>query len=188
MTGPEMHEAPPPIQHFYDLSGLSEAGDEVHVKATPEELPALARWFDTDGVTRFEAVVTLTRKGKTRYLYDAAVTADLVQSCVVSLAPVKSHHELRFSRDLHVQPRRPRHGPDEDDKGGILTLAAAEDEVPEALDSSRFDLAAPLLEEMSLAIDPYPRAEGVEFETLGGENPEEAGPFAALKRLKGGEG
>jgi hypothetical protein len=183
-----MSEETAPIQHFYDLSDLSEAGDEVHIKATEAELPALAEWFDVDGVTRFDAVITLTRKGKPRYLYEAVLTADLVQTCVVSLAPVNSHHELRFSRDLRVQPRKPRHRPQEDDKGGILTLASGEDEVPEELDSSRFDLVGPLLEELSLAIDPYPRAEGVEFEAPGGENPEEDGPFAALKRLKGGEG
>lgn len=178
----------PPIEHFYDLSNLSEAGDEVRIAATTEQLPGLAAWFDIEGVERLEAVVTLTRKGKHHFLYEAVLAADLVQSCVVSLEPVKSHHELRFSRDLRVKPRQARHRVTEEEKGGILTLAAGEDEVPEELDSSRFDLALPLLEELSLDIDPYPRSKGVEFETSTEENPKEESPFAALKRLKQGDG
>lgn len=183
-----MNEEVPPIRHFYDLSDLSEAGDEVRVAATADELPALADWFDVEAVEHLEAVVTLTRKGRHRFLYEAVLTADLVQSCVVSLEPVRSHHELHFSRDLHVRPRPSRHRAVEEEKGGILTLAAGEDEVPEELDSSRYDLAAPLLEELSLDIDLYPRAEGVEFEAPKDGNPEEQGPFAALTRLKRGGG
>lgn len=181
-----MSEETPPIQHIYDLSDLSEAGDEVRIAATADELPGLAVWFDIPAVERLEAVVTLTRKGKHSFLYEAVLSADLVQSCVVSLEPVKSHHELRFSRDLRVRPRQPRHRVAEEEKGGILTLAAGDDEVPEELDSTKYDLAIPLLEELSLDIDPYPRAEGVEFEVPKDENAEEEGPFAALKRLKGG--
>lgn len=183
-----MSSGSPPIERFYDLSDLSEAGDEVRIVAAAEELPALALWFEIEAVERFEAVVTLSRKGTHHFLYEAVLTADMVQSCVVSLEPVKSHHELRFSRDLHVRPRQARHRVTEEEKGGILTLAAGEDEVPEELDSSHFDLAGPLLEELSLDIDPYPRAESVEFEPPNEPNPEEEGPFAALKRLKQGDG
>ncbi len=53
------------------------------------------------------------------------------------------------------------------------------------LESSVIDLAAPVLEELSLSLDPYPRKAGVEFAP-----PEEAparspdNPFAVLGKLK----
>jgi len=67
---------------------------------------------------------------------------------------------------------------------GSLTLAAAEDEAPEEIESLDYDLAGPLLEELSLAIDPYPRAPGVTFESPADETRSAEGPFAALKSLK----
>ena len=54
---------------------------------------------------------------------------------------------------------------------------------PDEIESLRYDLAAPLREELALAIDPYPRAPGVAF-----EKPDDADksdhPFAVLERLK----
>ena len=50
------------------------------------------------------------------------------------------------------------------DFSGELSPAAGGDDVPEEIDSTRYDLVAPLLEEFSLAIDPYPRAPGVAFD------------------------
>ena len=179
----------PPLQRFYDLKDLSEAGDEVVVAAKPAEFPALAEWLGVDAVERFEATVTLRRLSHSRFLYEAVLGADVVQSCVVSLEPVASHVERSFTRTLHLIPRHPRGRKPEVEGSGILTLGAGDDEVPEELESPRFDLAAPLLEEALLGIEPYPRAEGVAFKPPEGvaEPPKES-PFAALKRLKQGDG
>ena len=177
---------PPPLQRFYDLSDLSEAGDEAVVAANPADFPALAEWLGVDAVERFEATVTLRRLSPGRFLYEAVLVADVIQSCVVSLEPVRSHIERRFTRMLHVAPRLPRgRKPEPEEAGGVLTLAAGDEEVPEELESPRFDLAAPLLEELLLGIEPYPRAEGVTFEPPEGTaEPAKESPFAALKRLK----
>ena len=51
----------PPIEHFYDLSRLSDAGAEVVVSARPEELPMLAQWLKVESVQTFEGIVTLTK-------------------------------------------------------------------------------------------------------------------------------
>ena len=58
------------------------------------------------------------------------------------------------------------------------------DKVPEEIASLHYDVAAPLLEELVLAIDPYPRAPGVEFETPQEPAETRENPFAALKSLK----
>jgi hypothetical protein len=58
------------------------------------------------------------------------------------------------------------------------------DDETETVQSPFIDLAAPMLEELSLGIDPYPRAPGAQL-----EQPDEAeetaeNPFAILRHLK----
>lgn len=172
-----------PLRRIYDLADLSEAGDEVTISTGDADLPRLAEWAGVDAMERFEGVVTLHRLSASRFHYRAVLNADVVQSCVVSLEPVQSHLERRFSRVLYLVPRVHRPGGGEQ-KSEILTLAAGDDEAPEEIESPRYDLAGPLLEELSLGIDPYPRAPGVEFAPpAGGED--KASPFAVLRRLKG---
>jgi hypothetical protein len=170
----------PPLERFYDLSALSEAGYDVTIGARSDELERLARWEDVPEVTRFEGRIALRRLSQSRFSYEALLEADVVQECVVTLAPVESRIARRFTRILHLMPKFHRHA----DQGGAVTLAAADDDAPEEIESPRYDLAGPLLEEFSLAIDPYPRAPGVEFRAPedGREQPES--PFAVLERFK----
>ena len=60
---------------------------------------------------------------------------------------------------------------------------ALEEDAPEEIDSLHYDLAAPLIEEFVLAIDPYPRAPGVEFRPPGTR--QKTPPKALLPCLKG---
>jgi len=167
----------PPVRHFFDLGGLSEAGSDVAVLVSGEDLMHLAHWAGVDAVNAFSAVVELRRLSKTHFAFDAALDADIVQACVVTLEPVATHIARRFSRELHYVPRSRA-------AGGVLTLAAGDEDVPEEIDSLHYDLAMPLLEEFLLAIDPYPRKEGVAFELpkAAAEPPES--PFAVLKDIK----
>jgi hypothetical protein len=167
-----------PIERIYDLAKLSEAGDEVQIRASADDLTRLAEWAGVDRVECFEGKVSLRKLSPTRFGYEAVLSADVVQSCVVTLEPVKSHIARSFVRVLHYSSGRPMR--DE----GQLTLAAGEDEAPDEIASTRFDLAEPLLEEFSLAIDPYPRVPGVAFEPPEAAASPAENPFAVLKRLK----
>ena len=169
-----------PLEHFYDLSRLSEAGAEVVVSAHAEELPKLAQWLGVESVQEFESTVTLTKLAAHRYRYDAVLVCDLTQSSVVSLEPVRARIEEQFSRELHVI-HRARHPKVPELEAPV---ADGDDDVPEELDSPHYDLAAPLLEELSLALDPYPRAPGEDFEPPEGTEAKIESPFAALKALK----
>lgn len=169
---------PSPLQHFYDLADLSEAGAEVVVSAKPADLPALAKWAGVDAVERFEGRIELRKLPAHRFVYDAALTADIVQSCVVTLEPVRSHLERNVSRTLHLSQTSRRSAEPEPE------WSPADDEGPEEIQSPRYDLAAPLLEEFVLSIDPYPRAPGVAFEPPAEKAEPAESPFAALKVLK----
>jgi hypothetical protein len=171
----------PPFEHFYDLGDLGRAGAEVSISLSEQERARLARWANIDAVDSFEAQLSLKKHSATRYALLAKLDASIIQSCVVTLEPVRSRIEREIARDLLLASPVRRALP----KEALPPLPSVEDDLTEEIDSLTYDLAAPLLEEFSLAIDPYPRAPGVAFEPPG-NGPERAeGPFAALKALKG---
>ena len=167
-----------PLCSVFDLSDLSEGGTEVTVAANPEQRIQLAKWADIDVVDGFQALVTLRRRSGNRFAYDATLSADIVQTCVVTLEPVRSHLALEISRILHLTklPLNAKIRPQE--------LSPAFEEGPEEIQDTRYNIAAPLLEEFVLAIDPYPRCPGVAFEPKSDEDTAK-GPFEVLKSLKG---
>jgi uncharacterized metal-binding protein YceD (DUF177 family) len=169
----------PPIEKIYNLSELSAAGADITVGAKADELPALAQWIDVDAVKRFEGRVTLRKLSQTRFSYEARLSADVVQACVATLEPVQSRIKKQFSRTLHLTtgPAAMRE---------TVVVSPTDDDSPEEIASTRYDLAGPLLEELILAVDPYPRAAGVAFEPPAAEGSQEASPFAVLKQLKQG--
>ncbi len=60
---------------------------------------------------------------------------------------------------------------------------AASDEDIEVLANPIIDVAQPVLEELSLALDPYPRAEGATFTGPREQTSPAASPFAVLESL-----
>ena len=166
-----------PFSHIYDLSDLSDAGAELTLAPSAEQRARLAEWAGVEAIEQFEAQVTLRRRSPNRFAYDATLNADVAQSCVVTLEPVLSHMQLKVSRALHLT-KLPRSVAQHE-------LAPGADEGPEEIHDPHYDIAAPVLEEFVLAIDPYPRAPGVVFESPADEAPRES-PFAVLKPLKTG--
>jgi uncharacterized metal-binding protein YceD (DUF177 family) len=125
--------------------------------------------------------VVLKKLSPDRFRLDFTLAADIVQACVVTLAEVPAHIGREFTRELHFNPglRRTQDVPEPED-------IPLEDDQPEEIGSLHYDLAAPLIEEFLLAIDPYPRAPGVEFEPPADGVPAPESPFAVLKGLKSG--
>lgn len=166
-----------PISLGYNLGRLGQSGDRVTLATTDEERAQLAKFAGLLAVEEFSGQITLKKLAPTRFEISFALEAAIVQACVVTLEAVRTRIVRDFSRELHFTPTLRR-----DQKEVIL--APGEDETPEEIDSLHYDLAGPLVEEFLLAIDPYPRAPGVEFTppTLPGDAAES--PFAVLKGLK----
>jgi uncharacterized metal-binding protein YceD (DUF177 family) len=169
-----------PFTHEFDLGDLGRNGAEVAIAARGEELARIAHWAEVRAVDAFSAKVELNKHSATRFSLDAELTADIVQDCVVTLEPVTSRIERHIHRELHLAERT-RFRPHE---SVSLGAGAGDDEVPEEIDSLDYDLAAPLLEELALAIDPYPRAAGAEFAAPPEPQVRPENPFAVLKSLK----
>jgi hypothetical protein len=171
---------PLPIEHFYDLSDLSSGGAEIRVAANDDQRKKLAEWLEVESVEKFESLVSLKKLSANRYRYEAKLDCDLVQPSVLTLDPLRTHIAEAFTRELHVAHRL-RRGLIKDEE---LTLAAGDDDAPEEIENTVYDLAGPLLEELSLALDPYPKGTGETFSPPGETEPKPENPFAVLKGLK----
>jgi hypothetical protein len=167
----------PPLHHVFDLGGLSLAGSVVTVRAAGDELARLAEWAGVETVRAFAGTVDLRRVSQTRFNLEADLEADIVQRCVVTLEPVETRIARHIARELLLAPNaRPAEGE--------LTLAAGDDDVPETIASLDYDIVAPLLEELVLAIDPYPRKPGAAFDPPAEPDDAPESPFGVLKTLK----
>jgi hypothetical protein len=171
-----------PLAQSYNLARLGNAGDQVVLAADQAQRAAIAQWCGIVSLEAFEARVAIQKLAPNRFGLSFHLTADVTQSCVVTLEPVRSRMERRFSRELHFSGPI-RHKPVTDDSGPDLVLDA-EEEGPEEIESLHYDLAGPVLEEFVLSLEPYPRCPGVEFspQTETSDRPES--PFAVLKGLK----
>ena len=169
-----------PFIHEYYLGDIGRNGAEFTLSAKGDELARIAAWADIQGVEAFAAEVRLRKQSANQFTLDADLTAVVVQECVVTLAPVKNRIELHLHRELHLS-HQIRHRPNE-----VIPLGAGagDDEVPDEIESLDYDVAAPLLEDFALALDPYPRAPGVEFVAPADAEPARENPFAVLKSLK----
>ena len=140
--------------------------ERLRIAAGEAERAALARRFGLLAVERFDADVALTRLKEGARL-EASIDADVVQECVVTLEPVRNRVTEEFSL-LY----------------GSLAPAEHDDAVVEPLEGDSIDVGEAAAQQLSLALDPYPRAAGAALEQSGAEGSRPDHPFAALARLK----
>jgi len=171
-----------PLSHDYNLARLGNAGDAVTFTADPAQRAAIARWSGVVSVEALQVKVDIRKLAPTRFALTFKLTADVTQSCVVSLEPVKSHLERGFDRELHFIGSSIRHKAPESETE--LVLDSDPEEGPEEIQSLHYDLAVPVLEEYALSLEPYPRRPGVEFSVKTDPEGRPESPFAVLKGLK----
>jgi len=169
-----------PLERFYNLAVLSDAGYETVISATEDERRGLAEWAGVEEVSRLQGRIAVWPQSKTRFAIETEFEADIVQSCVVTLAPVHSRIARSFTRILHLAPGAHRFA----DRGGLVAPDSLDEEAPDEIERTRYDLATPLREELALAIDPYPRAPGVGFDAPDDAEDQPDSPFAVLEKLK----
>ncbi len=104
------------------------------------------------------------------------------QTCGVTLEPFAS--DLEGEIYLRAVPQGSAALGGADEEGPELDLDPAGEDPPDVLADDKIDLGAYLVEDLSLAIDPFPRKPGVAFEAP--EQTGEISPFAVLAKLKGG--
>lgn len=156
---------------------------ELVAAADAEAREALAERLDVLAVEALDARLVLARfRGGIRVT--GRVCARIAQACVVSFVPVFQDIDEPVDRVFLPASQRPR----EPDPGSEVFVDLEGEDPPDYIDGPEIDLSELVVETVSLAIDPYPRAPDAELSELGaGDADEEAGPFAGLKALKGKE-
>lgn len=138
---------------------------------------AVAALADLRDIARLEATVDISHQGE-GLRATGTVSATVGQTCVITLDPVENDVEetfdVIFAPGGGAAPAAPVDGNDE---------PVAGTEPLEALVNEVADIGAVLTEFLLLGIDPYPKKPGAVFAPPS-ENDDEAGPFAALGRLK----
>jgi hypothetical protein len=106
--------------------------------------------------------------------------ARIVQTCGVTLEPLPSEPEGEFL--VRAVPAGSPNAPAPSDEEELIDLEA--DDPPDVLDADEIDLAAYLVEQLALQIDPFPRKPGAVFEQP--DEPAPPSPFESLRNFHAG--
>jgi uncharacterized metal-binding protein YceD (DUF177 family) len=158
----------------------------VTLEASEAERQALAKAMDIPGIASLKAELTVSEVGRGRFEVTGQVHSKLSQVCVVTLEPFESEVtepvEITFAPPEEVERAETAYaGRREEDPTGLEMP-----EPPDAVENGKIDLGKVAAEFLALALDPYPRKPGVEFqspEPEGAEDEKES-PFAVLAKLK----
>jgi len=147
------------------------------LEASPAERAAVARRLGILAVDRLSAELVVKNIGGRVFRVEGPWQAAVQQACVVTLEPVAGRLEGRLEASYEAGGG----------SGGAEVEVDPEAEDPaEALPPEGIDLGELVVQELAVALDPYPRAPGaaVPEEYRPADEGAERGPFAALKALK----
>ena len=156
MTGAAAGERPE-FSRIAPLARLASNSAVYEIVANPAECAALARRFGLIAVERFAATVRLTGSAAGVRL-EAEIHAATVQQCGVTLEPFPSALDDRF---FLLYRRAP--------PPALALDPAAEDF--ETLVGEEIDIGEAVAQQLSLALDPFPRAPGAEAAIGGLDGP-----------------
>ena len=178
---------PPPPEFSRVVLVDATTGNQLtrEIEADPAECRALAARFGLVSIGRLKATVRLRRLDGGRMVRVAgSLSAEVVQTCVVTLDPVPASVGEDFTA-LFVPAEQM---PAEDDEV-VFDARSLEDDLPEPMTGGAIDIGELTAQHLSLALDPYPRRPDAEF-TGYDDDQDETGepaavtPFSALARLK----
>jgi uncharacterized metal-binding protein YceD (DUF177 family) len=175
------------LERIVDLDRMGAGGTAVDIVASEGERAALAKRFGFLGLPAFSARLTVDRRIGGQIVVEGRLRGKVVQACVLTLDPVTQELDdafrLIFKKDL---------ADERDPESGEAVLSAHADS-PEPLSGNLLDVGEIVAEQLSLAVDPYPRRPGAKLEDVlprprsGGRKgaPEQRRhPFAGLAALR----
>ncbi len=173
-----MSDITPEFSRQMSWGSITRQEKREELEATPAERVALAERFGILEIGALRASLRLRLEAGGAVRVRGRMSAEVVQACVVTLEPVPQVVEepvdLRF---VHASAERDEE--DEPDPEGP-------DEIP--VEGDQLELGEAVAEQLSLALDPYPRAPGAVLALDDGATaepePRRPNPFASLAGLK----
>tara|TARA_R110001592_G_scaffold79054_1_gene236700 strand:- start:33380 stop:33985 length:606 start_codon:yes stop_codon:yes gene_type:complete len=193
------HDSASPAQEW-SYHFLSDDVDQVPVQITisaPEStFPLLCNRLGLHSIEGIKADLTLSRNTVTKVItVDGRIQADVHQRCVVTDEPVLENvddtFEAWFSEPSNAvsftKAKRERTATIERNEQSMLE----EYDDPEEVIGGKIDLGELVTQHLSLSLSPYPKCEGVAYDTqeagLKDDDAMYENPFAALKAWKADE-
>jgi len=136
----------PEFSRVVSLARLGGDPFRQRIAADAAERAALARRFELVSLDRLEAEIELAREPGGTILLSAAFEAEFAQECIVTLEPVPA----RIAEDFTVL-----YG--ETEAARDIVLDGEADPV-EPLEGGRIDIGEAVAQQLSLSLDPFPRA------------------------------
>ena len=172
----------PPLSRQFRLDEIRD-GASGTIEATAAEMAVICRLLELKALEGLAFTYRLSHTGAGRLRLKGQLTADVTQTCVVSLEPVPARLDVPVEAEFWPTALIAAHA-EREEEAGSATLA----DWPEPITDGRIDLGPIIYETLATSLDPYPKREGVSFEwSQEAEPQDEAGgssPFAALGRLK----
>lgn len=174
-----------PFSYRVKVGHISANPVTVKLAADAAELAGLAKLWRVEAVRRLESELQIARWKKDGVRIRGHVSAEVVQACVVTLEPVETAISEEIDR-IYV-PEGSRLARLVLDERGEMVLDPEGEDIPEQFSGDTIDAGEAVCEAVALAIDPYPRKQGVEFadhvESTEADD-RRPSPFAALKDWK----
>lgn len=167
---------------FHLTTDIAERGLSRTRQATAEECIELARELDILSCERLSATYDIKPSGAGRYRLAGSLDADVTQACGVTLEPVPARVSETFSIGLGPPEMLEE---EEAPVSGDREVSSVPDVEP--IHDDRIEVGTILFGVLSAALPPYPRKDGAAFDWVDPKiaaDPEAAGPFAALAKLK----
>ncbi len=177
-----------------DVEKISTEPKRFQFAADERQRIDLARRLGIVSVEKAECIATIQKVSGGTYHALGTVRADVTQSCVVSLAPVPASIEDEFEgwysdKDANAVSFAKARSEREVKKGQTEIEVLEESVDPEPVIGGKVDIGELATQYLSLALDPYPQADGVAH-VYTAPAPDKDGaelrksPFEALKDWK----
>jgi uncharacterized metal-binding protein YceD (DUF177 family) len=168
-----------PWRALINVAQIPDGGLHREIEADATARAAMAESAGLREIASARAAFDLSHRSGGRVQIVGRVQAKLGQTCVVTLEPIESaideEVDLLFAPAEEIAPQIDANA---DDGESVLV------EPPEPIENGMIDLGRLATDVLYLAIDPYPRKEGVVFAPQVAVPDPEDHPFAALKALQ----
>lgn len=167
-----MTDAPQPeFSYVIDLDGLGGQGKTYRLIASEDQRARIARRLQTPSVEKLEGEMKVTAS-KSEIRVEGSLSALLTRECVASLELMDEAISEAFDADFA--------------RGALAEDEDPDDlEAPEVIEGDSLDLGELLVQQLSIAMDPFPRKPGAKSLAEDYAPKDSVSPFAALKGALG---
>ena len=166
-----------PLSRVIDPASIKRKGTPYKLVATVTERADIAEFLGLLELRHLSAELTLARSASGIVAVTGHITADLAQSCVVTLESVPQLMVEEIDRRF-VPDGLARSAPH------VVDVALDERDPPDTYGNTGIDIGVVAVEQLSLGVDPYPRAQGAKLPGAVVERPTaDDSPFAVLKSV-----